>query len=132
MPPSTSHHKIAVCTESSQYEALRQLAVAVLGAREVVAECGMSALQLGDGTLLELYSSYASYPAYLFQNGSVVVSFKVADLQDALRRAGERGFKALTPIVSVEGSLTYCHLELASGAVVGFYQEDVNPELPHN
>jgi hypothetical protein len=115
------HTKIAVRTASKDFSRLKQLAVSLGGAEEKLEESGVAALVMKDGTLLELYAAYASYPEYLFKNSNVVISFQVENLQKALSTALEHGLKDLTGIVTVCSTLQYCHLELPGGTVIGLY-----------
>lgn len=120
-----SNKKISIRAEGEDFGKLKQLALSLWGAQEVLEEPGVSALITNDGTLWELYSAYACYPEYLFNNSNVVISFRVADIEQALHLSISEGLKDLTGIIRVCSTLCYCHLQLASGTVIGLYQEGV-------
>ena len=116
------HTKIAIRTAGEDFFRLKQLAVSLGGAEEKLEEFGVAALLMKDGTLLELYAAYSSYPEYLFKSSNIVISFKVENLKKALSFALKNGLKDLTGIVKVCSTLQYCHLELPGGTVIGLYQ----------
>lgn len=119
--------KIALKTSRQGFDDLKTLAFSVLGAKEVYADSGLSALTMHDGSLLELYNEGACYPEYLFRYNQVVVSFHVKDINKALSAALKIGIHPLTGIIQVCSTLAYCHLELKGGTVIGLYQEGQIP-----
>lgn len=124
MDKKKTTNKILIRTEGEDFRKLKQLVVSQCGAKKVVKEAGVAALMMNNGTLLELYAEYATYPEYLFKNSNVVTIFKVNDIHHASDEAISLGFKSLTGIIQVCSTLSYCHLQLSNGTVVGLYQED--------
>ncbi len=119
----TTSKKIAIKADGDDFFALKKLAVSLWGATEIFDECGMSALLTNDGTLLELYTSYSCFPEYFFKDNNCVITYKVPDIQLALKEAQSIGLEALTAIIPVGGVMQYCHLKLPGGMVIGLYQE---------
>ncbi|UFH53961.1 hypothetical protein [Spirosoma sp. KNUC1025] len=115
--------KIAIQAESGDADWLKQLALSNCGAQQIHYEAGVAPLLLPDGTLLEVYSPHAACPDYLFKTNKVVVSFKVDDIEQAVRTAIDQGLTTLVPITYLCTTLSYCHLSLADGTVIGLYQE---------
>jgi len=119
----TTSKKIAIKADGDDFNTLKKLAVSLWGATEIFDECGMSALLTNDGTLLELYTSYSCFPEYFFKDGNFVITYKVKDIQLALHQAESLGIEALTAIIPVGNVMSYCHLKLPGGMVIGLYHE---------
>lgn len=125
----TTLKKIAIKADGSDFTVLKQLALTVMDAKEIFNDHGATALLTPDGTLLELYTSYACFPEYLFSAGNVVISYKVEDLNTAIDMAAKAGAEILTKIITVGSVMCYCHLKLPGGTIIGLYQENLNESL---
>jgi hypothetical protein len=121
-------HKLAVQISSHDLVCFQLFATTALGARGVYEEPGLSACQLPDGSLLELYGPGACYPPHFFQHSAVVASFPVANLAQAVGQARAAGLHVVNEPVEVCSGLLYCHVQLPGGLVVGLYQE--GPAFP--
>jgi hypothetical protein len=117
-------NKLAFHVSRPDFDSFQTFAAMALGAQDVHQEPGLSACQLPDGSLLELYGPGACYPPYLFQHSSVVASFPVADMALALNQAQAAGLHVVGGPEEVCSGLVYCHLQLPGGLVIGLYQEN--------
>ncbi|MBO2012130.1 VOC family protein [Hymenobacter negativus] len=122
--PSPATRKLAFRVgQATDREHLHAFFNAALGAQPVYQEPGLVACQLVDGSLLEFYSPGACHPPYLFAQGPVVASFRVADLGRALAQAHTAGLQTVGRVEQVCAGLQHCYVAVADGVLVGLYQE---------
>jgi hypothetical protein len=115
--------KITIKTSGADLGQIKQLSIAVLGAKELYMQPGMVALLMPGGALLELYADYCGCPDYMFKNNNLVISYEVEDLKQAAATALSLGFNNLTGAINVCSTLQYCYLASDSGTVIGLYQQ---------
>lgn len=84
---------------------------------------GLTVYCLNGGTILELYGPGACYPEYLFKSTSVVLGFKVEDIEKMILKMQTSGAKLLGNIEMICNALIYCHLKLKNETVIGLYQD---------
>lgn len=89
--------------------------------KSMVVDPGLSAFVFGDNAVLETYESGAVHPDYLFQGGSVVLTFNVKDLQSAMAALQKEGAILLGSIERWPNN-AFCHMRLKSGIIVGLHQ----------
>jgi len=122
---TTTTCKLALHVSRADLECLHTFAATALGAQPIYQEPGLVASRLPNGNLLELYGPGSCYPAYLFAHSPVVVSFQVADLGQALEQAQAAGLQVVIGPELVCSGLSYGHVQLASGVIIGLYQENL-------
>jgi catechol 2,3-dioxygenase-like lactoylglutathione lyase family enzyme len=115
--------KLAFHVTRPESERFQHFVTTVLAARPVYQEPGLAACQLPGGSLLECYSPGSSFPGYLFAHGPVMASFRVPDLAQALAQAQAAGLRLVHGPEQVCPGLSYGHVQLAAGIVIGLYQE---------
>jgi hypothetical protein len=126
MKNSRLKRKIAICKGSEQLAPFLKTHGILTDEMEILRQPGMSAWSLGDGTVLELYTP-GEHPEYLFKDHDVVLSFKVEDLDAAVRDLIQKGIAVPGGIQMALPSYTYCYARFADSMVVGFYEESQRP-----
>ncbi|WP_210521137.1 VOC family protein [Hymenobacter terricola] len=114
--------KLALNVSRPDLDCLQAFAIAVLGAEAVHQEPGLWAGKLPDGNLLELYGPGANPPACLFAHGPVVVSFRVANLGQAMEQAQAAGLLTVSGPTDICPGLSHGYLRLADGMIIGLYE----------
>jgi hypothetical protein len=123
MRSSQVQKKIAINTKNGNERFFNVLVNHLLNAKEILTEPGLQVSQLSDGTVMEFYRTGAHYPGFLFENNSVVLSFKVTDLTEAVHRLQNTGSQLINRIERLSANFAYCHFELEDGTIIGLYEE---------
>ncbi|QEM11714.1 hypothetical protein [Mucilaginibacter rubeus] len=123
MRSSQVQKKIAINTRNGNERFFNVLVNHLLNAKEILAEPGLQVRQLSDGTVMEFYRTGAHHPGFLFEYNSVVLSFKVTDLTEAVHRLQNTGSQLINRIERLSKDFAYCHFELEDGTIVGLYEE---------
>ncbi|HEY4289875.1 MAG TPA: hypothetical protein VGN00_22395 [Puia sp.] len=90
---------------------------------EILRQPGHSAWNMGDGTILELYTP-GEHPDYLFEKNDIVLSFKVQDLDATVRDLVRKGVAIPGGIQNILPSYACCYARFSNGMVIGFYEEN--------
>lgn len=120
-------HKLGIKTILIKTSHERDLSLHVvlenmLMAKKILVEPGLAVYQLPDNITIELYSTGACYPSYLFAHGDMVIGYRVADLKLAVDQLLEQGQKLLGDVVSICTSNCYCFMLINGSQVIGLYQ----------
>lgn len=94
----------------------------LFGKQEVYAEPGSQVLRVAPGVMLQLCGPGAQAPEYLASAHQPVISLPVDDLAAAITAATTRGARLMQEWVDTCTGFSLCHLQLADGRVIGFYQ----------
>ena len=86
-----------------------------------IVDPGLSAFVFEDNAVLETYESGAVHPDYLFEEGNVVLTFNVNDLQSAML-ALQKEEAILLGSVERWGDNAFCYMRLRSGITVGLHE----------
>ena len=122
MKNSEGLRKVSINATSSGVSSYKTLVKDILHGQEMVIEPGLSIFTSPDGTIFEFYGIGAHYPDYLFAHSAIVNSYRVTDLQSALKQLEKQGATLLGEVVDMSASCYYCHMRLEDGSVIGLFQ----------
>ena len=123
MKNSRLKRKIAIRKGSEQLAPFLKAHGILTDEMELLRQPGISAWSLGDGTVLELYAP-GEHPGYLFKDHDVVLSFKVEDLDTAVRDLIRKGIAVPGGIQIALPTYSYCYARFSDNTVIGFYEEN--------
>lgn len=101
---------------------LEKLAISVLNARSLLCDPGLRVYQLPDGTLLEFYGPMGFDPSKLFETGTLVISFNVEDLSQAIKQLLNSGAQLLEELTPLCDTGDFYYLRLPDGIIIGLHQ----------
>ena len=116
--------RLSFKSDNFNNSALKGLLIQELGAKKVLAEPGLELFQMNDGTLLEFYGAGSFPPHKIFDTCSMIVSFRVPNLEAAVKCLIEQGAELVDGITRVCKTYTYCHLKLRENITIGLYEEN--------
>ncbi|SDI82419.1 hypothetical protein ACRQ5D_22150 [Mucilaginibacter sp. P25] len=115
--------KIAIRLNGTTSKAYEMLAENVIGSKKILAAPGLTVYVLVDGTIMELYGPGADFPAYLFADSDVVVSYRVSNLDEALVELTRSGAEVVAVMDCDQGSFRFCHIRITGQSLFGIYEE---------
>jgi hypothetical protein len=90
---------------------------------EVYTEPGLTVLRVAPGVLLELHGMGSCTPAHFNEEHPVLLSFRVLDLKSTVDLLISKGATVLFSTEAEEDCLCLCHVQLAGGQVLGFFED---------
>lgn len=116
--------KISIRLNGSSELVYNTLAESVIGSKKILVAPGLMVHWFADGTIMELYGPGAEYPDYLFAESDTVVSYKVGNIDEAVKKLQEQGACIVTPIEQVHHTFRYCHVRVKGQSLFGIYEEN--------
>ena len=116
--------RLSFKSDTFNNSALKGLLIQELGAKNVMNEPGLELFQMDDGTLLEFYGAGSFPPRKIFDTCSMVVSFRVPNLKEAVKCLIDKGAELVDGINQPCETYTYCHLKLKESIIIGLYEEN--------
>ena len=124
MKTSFGPKRISINTKGNSRDCFNFLANHLLNGRQILTEPGLQVSRLEDGSIIELYGTGSFYPDYLFKKNNIVLSFKVDNVELAVKQLSVTGAKQLGNIENLSAEYAFCHLQLSDGTVIGIFQEN--------
>lgn len=115
--------KISLKAGSSDASIYKKLLEQDTGLKKLVVEPGLSAYLMSDGTTVEIYGAGFASPDYLFAHSNVVISYKVAGIEQMVESLKHQGASLLGAIEYVCPTYAYCHMLTNEHTVIGLYEQ---------
>lgn len=113
---------LLIKVSDDQHASLTLLLETFVETKKILVAPGLTVHQLPDGSTIELYGPGASYPAWLFMHGNVVIGYKVSNIQETIAILTPQGYKLLGEVVSICDDNCFCFMELDKKLIIGLYQ----------
>jgi hypothetical protein len=113
---------LLIKVSDDQQTSLTMLLDRFLETRKILVAPGLTVHQLPDGSTIELYGPGASYPAWLFSHGHVVIGYKVSHIQETIESLKLQGYKLQGEVISIYEDNCICFMEQDNKLIIGLYQ----------
>lgn len=113
---------LLIKVSDDQHASLTLLLETLQETKKILVAPGLIVHQLPDGSTIELYGPGASYPAWLFSHGHVVIGYKVSNLQQTIDVLTTQGYRLQGDLISICDDNCFCFMELERKLIIGLYQ----------